>query len=49
MLVDKGISVDEIKLYGEMENDEALDESFSEGSFAELEDVISKVGNSSEI
>lgn len=49
VLVDKGISVDEIKLYGEMENDEALDESFSEGSFAELEDVISKVGNSFEI
>lgn len=48
MLVDKGISVDEIKLYGETGNDEALDESFSEDSFAELEDVISKVGNSSE-
>ncbi|XP_035547910.1 uncharacterized protein LOC108988165 isoform X3 [Juglans regia] len=42
VLVDKGISVDEIKLYGEMENDEALDESFSEDSFAELEDVMSK-------
>ncbi|KAF5480019.1 hypothetical protein F2P56_000795 [Juglans regia] len=43
VLVDKGISVDEIKLYGEMENDEALDESFSEDSFAELEDVMSKI------
>ncbi len=48
-MIDKGVSVDEIKLYGEMESDEALDESFSEESFAELEDLISKVGNISEI
>lgn len=45
MLVEKGISVDEIKLYGEMESDEALDESSSEDSFSELETVISKVCN----
>jgi hypothetical protein len=49
VLIDKGVSVDEIKLYGEMECDEALDESFSEESFEDLEDLISKVGNISEI
>ncbi|XP_059450487.1 uncharacterized protein LOC132181328 isoform X2 [Corylus avellana] len=43
VLIDKGVSVDEIKLYGEMECDEALDESFSEESFEELEDLISKL------
>ncbi|KAF3445195.1 hypothetical protein FNV43_RR14889 [Rhamnella rubrinervis] len=42
-LVGQGISVDEIKLYGEMESDEALDESISEDSFTELEAVISKL------
>lgn len=41
----KGVSVDEIKLYGEMESDEALDESFCEDSFGKLEAVISKVNN----
>ena len=35
--------MDEIKLYGEMESNEALDESFSEESFSELKSVISKV------
>jgi len=43
VLVDKGVLVDEIKLYGERENDEALDESFCEDSFSELEAVITKV------
>ncbi|KAE8021959.1 hypothetical protein FH972_007804 [Carpinus fangiana] len=43
VLIDKGVSVDEIKLYGEMEGDEALDESFSEESFEDLEDLISKL------
>ncbi|KAA8530672.1 hypothetical protein F0562_005394 [Nyssa sinensis] len=43
VLIDKGVSVNEIKLYGEMESDEALDDSFSEDSFAQLEAVISKL------
>lgn len=43
VLVDKGVLVDEIKLYGERENDEALDESFCEDSFSELEAVITKI------
>ncbi|XP_057972257.1 uncharacterized protein LOC131160508 isoform X2 [Malania oleifera] len=42
-LVDKGVLVDEIKLYGETVNDDALDDSFSEDSFAELESIISKI------
>lgn len=45
MLVEQGVSVDEIKLYGEADNDEAIDESFIEDGFSELEDVMSKVGN----
>ncbi|GMP25712.1 hypothetical protein CsSME_00002448 [Camellia sinensis var. sinensis] len=43
VLIGKGVSVNEIKLYGEMESDEALDESFSEDGFSELEAVISKL------
>ncbi|KAK8467053.1 hypothetical protein PHAVU_008G236600 [Phaseolus vulgaris] len=43
VLLDKGVLVDEIKLYGEEENDEALDESFGEDSFSELEAVMAKV------
>ncbi|GKV47063.1 hypothetical protein SLEP1_g54001 [Rubroshorea leprosula] len=42
VLVDQGVSVDEIKLYGE-ESTDALDESFSEESFSELEAVITKL------
>ncbi|KAF8398965.1 hypothetical protein HHK36_014830 [Tetracentron sinense] len=42
VLIDKGITVDEIKLYGDMENDDALDISSIEDGFAELEAVISK-------
>ncbi|XP_012568508.1 uncharacterized protein [Cicer arietinum] len=43
VLLDKGVFVDEIKLYGETGNDEALDESFCEDSFSELEDVITNI------
>ncbi|XP_050946207.1 uncharacterized protein LOC103499334 isoform X3 [Cucumis melo] len=43
ILVDKGVLVDEIKLYGETESDEDLDESFGEDIFGELEDVISRL------
>ncbi|XP_022727740.1 uncharacterized protein LOC111283439 isoform X2 [Durio zibethinus] len=43
VLLDNGVSVDEIKLYGESENDDALDESFNEGSFSELEAVMTKL------
>lgn len=42
VLIQKGVSVNEIKLYGEMESDEALDDSSSE-NFSELEAIISKV------
>ncbi|XP_017247778.1 uncharacterized protein LOC108219045 isoform X1 [Daucus carota subsp. sativus] len=41
VLVDKGVLIDEMKLYGQTEVDEAIDESFSE--FSELETVISKL------
>ncbi|TKY56699.1 argonaute 4A [Spatholobus suberectus] len=43
VLLDKGVLVDEIKLYGEKEDDEALDESFCEDSFSELEAVMTKI------
>ncbi|KAL6225534.1 hypothetical protein ACLB2K_004384 [Fragaria x ananassa] len=43
VLIDKGVLVDEIKLYGEMESDEALDESFCEDGFSQLEAVMSKL------
>ncbi|XP_028803080.1 uncharacterized protein LOC114758220 [Neltuma alba] len=43
VLIDKGVLVDEIKLYGGVESGEALDESFCEDSFAEFEEVISKL------
>ncbi|MED6224283.1 hypothetical protein PIB30_082563 [Stylosanthes scabra] len=42
VLLNKGVEVGEIKLYGETENDEDLDESCEDG-FSELEAVISKV------
>lgn len=45
VLLDKGVLVDEIKLYGEKEDDEALDESFCEDSFSKLEALITKVKN----
>ncbi|GMI69018.1 hypothetical protein HRI_000571100 [Hibiscus trionum] len=43
VLLDKGVSVNEIKLYGESENDDPIDESFSEDSFSELEAVMAKL------
>ncbi|XP_021891328.1 uncharacterized protein LOC110809728 [Carica papaya] len=43
VLVKEGILIDGIKLYGEAESDEALDESLDEGGFSELEEVMSKV------
>ncbi|KAL5573822.1 hypothetical protein UlMin_023419 [Ulmus minor] len=43
VLVEKGVLVNEIKLYGEMESNEALDESSNEESFSELEAVLSKM------
>jgi hypothetical protein len=43
VLVNKGVLVDDIKLYGETVNDEALDESLREDSFSELEAVMTKV------
>ncbi|XVE72237.1 hypothetical protein DITRI_Ditri11bG0023300 [Diplodiscus trichospermus] len=43
VLLDQGVSVDEIKLYGESEDDDALDESFNEDSFSELEAVMTKL------
>lgn len=38
-----------MKLYGEMESDEAIDESSSEDSFTDLQAVISKVSNNVDI
>ncbi|XP_065848942.1 uncharacterized protein [Euphorbia lathyris] len=43
VLVEKGVSIDEIKLYGETDSDEPIDESFTENGFADLESVISKI------
>lgn len=43
VLIEKGVTVDEIRLYGEMESDKALDDSSLEDSFSELEAVISKL------
>ena len=43
------MSVDEIKLYRESENDDALDASFNEDSFSELEAVMTKVHKGYEI
>ncbi|XP_030511372.1 uncharacterized protein LOC115725838 isoform X1 [Rhodamnia argentea] len=43
VLLDQGVTVDEIKLYGEAECNELVDESSINDGFAELEDVISKL------
>ncbi|XP_057807190.1 uncharacterized protein LOC131021881 [Salvia miltiorrhiza] len=43
VLIDKGVTVDEIKLYGEPESNDALDDSSTEDSFGELEEVITKL------
>ncbi|XP_073060753.1 uncharacterized protein [Primulina eburnea] len=43
VLIEKGVSLDEIKLYGESESKDALDDSSTEDNFSELEAVISKL------
>ncbi|XP_002531924.2 uncharacterized protein LOC8272187 isoform X1 [Ricinus communis] len=43
VLIEQGVSVGEIKLYGETDNDEPIDESSIEDGFTELEAVISKI------
>ncbi|XP_076911993.1 uncharacterized protein LOC143570139 [Bidens hawaiensis] len=43
VLIEKGVLVDEIKLYGANEGDEPLDDSLIDESFSDLEDVITKV------
>ncbi|CAH9082341.1 unnamed protein product [Cuscuta epithymum] len=42
-LLEKGVAVHEIKLYGEPESNEPLDDLSTEDSFAELEEIIIKV------
>uniref|UniRef100_A0A6M2FB62 Uncharacterized protein n=1 Tax=Populus davidiana TaxID=266767 RepID=A0A6M2FB62_9ROSI len=43
VLVEQGVSLEEIKLYGGSDDDEAIDESFIEDGFGELEAVMSKL------
>ncbi|KAL8229342.1 hypothetical protein R6Q57_014242 [Mikania cordata] len=43
VLLEKGVLVDEIKLYGANEGDELLDISLVDESFSDLEDVITKI------
>ncbi|KAL9233714.1 hypothetical protein vseg_008672 [Gypsophila vaccaria] len=43
VLIERGILVDEMKLYGEEDSDGDLDDSYSEDGFAELEAVISQL------
>ncbi|XP_073154835.1 uncharacterized protein [Henckelia pumila] len=43
VLLEKGVSLNEIKLYGESESQDALDDSYTEDNFSELEAVISKL------
>lgn len=43
VLREQGVSVDEIKLYGEVESDDVLEEALNEDSFSELEAVMSKL------
>ncbi|GAY43734.1 hypothetical protein CUMW_076760 [Citrus unshiu] len=43
VLREQGVSVDEIKLYGETESDDVLEEELNEDNFSELEEVISKL------
>ena len=42
-MLDRGVLAEEIKLYGEANTDDALDDSIGEVGFAELEAVISQV------
>ncbi|GER47085.1 hypothetical protein STAS_24163 [Striga asiatica] len=48
VLIGKGVTVDEIKLYGEPESDDALEDSSTEENFSELEEVISKLFSQSQ-
>lgn len=43
VLLDKGIAVEEIKLYGDVEDDEALEVSSTDESFDDLETVMTKL------
>ncbi|KMT17220.1 hypothetical protein BVRB_2g039220 isoform B [Beta vulgaris subsp. vulgaris] len=43
VLLERGVSPEEIKLYGEEDSDDALDDSFSEDGFTELEAIISQL------
>ncbi|KAH0452873.1 hypothetical protein IEQ34_017197 [Dendrobium chrysotoxum] len=43
VLLDRGIQVEEIKLYGDLEDDDPLETSSSEGCFEELETVMTKL------
>ncbi|VFQ99684.1 unnamed protein product [Cuscuta campestris] len=43
VLLEKGVSADEIKLYGEPESNESLDDLSTEDSFSELEEIVSKL------
>ncbi|KAL2531269.1 hypothetical protein Adt_04620 [Abeliophyllum distichum] len=43
VLLEKGVSIGEIKLFGASENNDALDDSSTEDNFAELEEIISKL------
>ncbi|KAL8150736.1 hypothetical protein V2J09_020544 [Rumex salicifolius] len=43
VLIDKGVSLEDIKLYGEPESYDAIDETFCEDSFTELEAVLWKI------
>ncbi|KAG5574178.1 hypothetical protein H5410_054312, partial [Solanum commersonii] len=43
VLLEKGVSIDEMKLYGKNESNEPLDDLSSEDNFSELQAVISKV------
>lgn len=42
-MLERGVSPEEIKLYGEEDSDDALEDPFSEDGFTELEAIISQV------
>ncbi|XP_077232926.1 uncharacterized protein LOC143873272 isoform X2 [Tasmannia lanceolata] len=43
VLIERGITIEEVKLYGDVENEDLIDVSSSEDSFVGLETVISKL------
>lgn len=49
VLVDNGVHIDEIKLYGDTEDVDENDMLADEDGFSELESVISKVGKFDEL